>query len=501
MKVLIADDEEYTREGIVESILWEEYGINEVMQAQNGYEAEEIAKWFHPDLVITDIRMPKLDGIAFAKGLLKVAPDSKIIFISGYMEIDYYKSAIKMSAIDYIEKPIDIMALKKAIKRATDSIKEARKKEDALNDSKSYKENRLFYALTNPDKKDLCEDIEKEKVIGYQQNAVCLICVGENVKEIAEQIKREEQKVIVNLIDSRQLEFIWVYRKKDEYRIMPFIQKLLDDYQDIKIAKGTAAQTYQDIAYSFEAARLAMQTAFYQSKKRFFSIEATEYQKRVIDPSIYGEFCRLLSGSPSQLEIWFKGIFEMLKANPYYTREQIYSLFSSLIVALDSRYAVILSKDALNNKEQYIFKTISQFEHIEEIEDYTYTLLNKAINDYKSNEGYSRLSKGVIDYVAKHFSEPEMSVSDIADHLHMSGAYLNVLFKQEMKCTLKQYISNYRLDKAKEMLEQGFDKINEVAIACGYANGNYFAKVFKEMTDLTPQEYRKDFEKAHEKNF
>lgn len=83
MKILIADDEDYTREGLIDEIDWDTFGIDEIMQAANGEEAMRIVKWFRPDIVLSDIRMPKMDGIAFAEELLRLAPQSKLIFISG----------------------------------------------------------------------------------------------------------------------------------------------------------------------------------------------------------------------------------------------------------------------------------------------------------------------------------------------------------------------------------------------------------------------------------
>ena len=117
MKILIADDEDYTREGLIESIPWQEYGIDEIMQAVNGAEALKIAGWFRPDIVLTDIRMPQMDGIAFADRLMRENPDSRIIFMSGYMEIEYLKSAIRLSAVDYIEKPIDLEVVQEALRQ------------------------------------------------------------------------------------------------------------------------------------------------------------------------------------------------------------------------------------------------------------------------------------------------------------------------------------------------------------------------------------------------
>ena len=110
----------------------------------------------------------------------------------------------------------------------------------------------------------------------------------------------------------------------------------------------------------------------------------------------------------------------------------------------------------------------------------------------QAQSGYNRVVRGVQDYIAQHYQEETLSVSSIAEQFHFSPAYLNVLFKQELKVTLKQYISSYRLERAKMMLDQGYDRVSEIAEQCGYANANYFAKVFREATGMSPLEYRKE---------
>ncbi len=151
MKILIADDEDYTREGLLEEIDWEEFGIDEIMQAVNGEEALKIVKWFRPHIVISDIRMPKMDGIAFAEELLGLAPESKIIFISGYMETEYLKGAIRLSVIDFIEKPIDVDQVRKALGRAVEEVLRERRTREADESNREFRQQKLFELLTRRD--------------------------------------------------------------------------------------------------------------------------------------------------------------------------------------------------------------------------------------------------------------------------------------------------------------------------------------------------------------
>lgn len=103
MKLLIVDDDIYTREGLAETIPWELYDVEEVMQAENGKEALHTVSWYLPDLIISDIRMPQKNGIDFCREAVRLVPDCKIIFITGYTQTEYLKDAIDLSAVAFIE--------------------------------------------------------------------------------------------------------------------------------------------------------------------------------------------------------------------------------------------------------------------------------------------------------------------------------------------------------------------------------------------------------------
>ena len=116
LNILIVDDEKKTRDGLIKHIPWTKLGNFTLYEAENGLQAIEKAKETHPDIVISDIRMPKMDGIEFAKQLRELYPQCKIIFFSGYSDKEYLKSAISLKAISYIEKPMDIDEISAVIK-------------------------------------------------------------------------------------------------------------------------------------------------------------------------------------------------------------------------------------------------------------------------------------------------------------------------------------------------------------------------------------------------
>ena len=130
MKVLLVEDEVLTREGLLMSIPWEALGIGEVFTAENGEGGLELALAKEPDIVMTDVRMPRMDGITMAFEIRKKNKKCRFIFVSGFCDKEYLKSAIQLSAVNYIEKPIEVEEVITALKRALKLLVEQRRQEE-----------------------------------------------------------------------------------------------------------------------------------------------------------------------------------------------------------------------------------------------------------------------------------------------------------------------------------------------------------------------------------
>ncbi len=142
MNVLLVEDEELTREGLKMAIPWEELGISQVFTAEDGEEGIALAGEVHPDIVMTDVRMPRMDGITMAFEIRKTNKICRFIFISGYCDKEYLKSAIQLSAVNYIEKPVEIDEVITALKQAILSIREQRRQQEI---EEEYK--KQFYGM------------------------------------------------------------------------------------------------------------------------------------------------------------------------------------------------------------------------------------------------------------------------------------------------------------------------------------------------------------------
>ena len=499
MKILIADDEDYTREGLLEEIDWEEFGIDEIMQAVNGEEALKIVKWFRPHIVISDIRMPKMDGIAFAEELLGLAPESKIIFISGYLETEYLKSAIRLSVIDFIEKPIDVDQVRKALGRAVEEVLRERRTREADEGNREFRQQKLFELLTRRDSDwRTAERLAREVDFPLNGRYVCMAVqfpragqtTGEELDQLLDMVLQAEGRAIGIWQEPSAFEAVIACQDRNRYRLGPFYQRVLDRWPDCKVAVGMEVEDYKNIFNSCKTARAAMNCAFYQPDRRLFEIDETILQKRFMEPGIYGAFLRVLPEGSRKLSEWFRSLFGDLFARKYYQKEQVYTLMVSLLTAVFRQYPSSYDCVPWVGGEEQLQAAVLNMDSLREIQDFTDTVLGCVQDREEELSGFGRVIRGVLDYIAAHYGEEDLSTARIAEAFHFSPAYLNVLFKQEMKVTLKQYLSGYRLEKAKKLLEQDYMKITEIAEKCGYANANYFSKVFREGTGMTPLEYR-----------
>lgn len=499
MKILIADDEDYTREGLISELDWESFGIDEIMQAANGEEALKIVKWFRPDIVLSDIRMPKIDGIAFAEELLRMVPQSKLIFISGYVETEYLKSAIRLSVIDFIEKPIDLEQVRKALRRAVDEIAREKKTKEVDESSREFRQQRLFELLTRKDNDpETVEKLAAEVNFPMSGEYVCLAVqfprarkrTGRELEQVLELASGIEGKVIGVWQEDFYMEVILAYSERFRYRLAPFYQRILERWPDCRLAVGISAADTRNIHNSCRTARAAMNCAFYQADRRLFEIDDAILQKRFMEPGIYGSFLRVLPEGSQATAEWFRSLFEDLFSRKYYQKEQVYTLMISLLTAVFRQYPSGYDAVPEAGTEEQLQHLVLNMDNLEEIREFTEKILGSVSEREEAVSGYGRVIRGVLDYIAAHYGEVTLSTSQIAEAFHFSPAYMNVLFKQEMKVTLKQYLSNYRLEKAKQLLEQDYMKITEIAERCGYTNASYFSKVFRDGTGMTPLEYR-----------
>lgn len=502
MKLMIVDDEEYTREGIKTAVNWEKAGFDEIMLAKDGAEAYTIARWFKPDLILTDIKMPVKDGISFTREILEHLPRCKFLFMSSYVEIEYFKSALKLSVIDYIIKPIDKKQLLDAVQKAVDSISAEKRMEAMATDNKVLKRQRLVRMLLSgrPDEGWVyreCEELQLNSRGTFQ----CIVvrsrkqdCNDAVLGKIDEILDKYSDAHLSDYVENIGCICILGCNERSDSMMQTAVREILQ-FTDTVIGIGITVNRILLVNQSYASALRALEMGFYEPAPRVFEINKTLMNPKNLPPGLYNQLTALLQEEPEGLEGWFVNVMDEIDSSRQYRRESILPMFASLVRAiLHDRIGILRYLDGISQLEE-VDACILSMESFQELKEFIFCILDARKKADAAKNEYSRMVQGILEYVDRNYGNSELSIQEIADYVHLSTTYLNIVFKKELRITLKLYISNYRIEKAKKMLLGKNDRIVDIAEKCGYASANYFARVFKESEGMTPIEYREKYAK------
>lgn len=503
MRLLIADDEDYAREGLIESIPWDKYGIEEIMEARDGAEALAISGWFRPDIVLTDIRMPKLNGLEFAERLSHECPDSKLLLMSGYMEIEYLKKAISLAAIEFVEKPIELDKVEQAVKKAVEFVKEKKQYEKKEGQWQKLERQRLLNMLKLKRKdKALIEKICRELEFPIKANYLTAVLwekkgvdSGDLEKMVSDYWEGSGIQILFTMLSRGKYLFLAAYGEYQKSQTKVLCRNMAGLKEGLCIGMGFETDSLMAVAQSFEIALLNVEQSFFDNTRTVFEMEDQIPEMKKLNPGLYADFVQVLKDDPLQVYQWLQQLIGDICGGGFYRQEDITLLLSAFAkILIQEKNALLLSVADVYSEED-VEQMIQEAASIHEIMGLFEKILQAFSAYVEQGASFSRLVKDTISYIEQHYQEVELSPVDIAENMHFSTAHLNVLFRKETGATIKQYISDYRLQLSKKLLLNEHYKIVDIAERCGYSNANYFSKVFKNVEDMTPVEYRKKYMK------
>lgn len=274
MVVMVVDDERFVRQGIIDNIPWQSLGIDTVLEARNGLECIEKAKEFPPDILIADIRMPKLNGIDLGKQIASQYPDCKMIIISAYSDKEYLKSAISLNVVAYVEKPLILDELERAISKA---VKDISQKTQAREENLSYE---LFADILNqkaifPERKR----IFKSASFREQYFTVAVVTADGRLpsyKEMSERLQSCFQKEMMGIYLYQNIiphTYIVVLQSKSEYTvteegILIYEEIIRSLSERMFFSVGKSVRDPEDISYSLELAKTGLSLLFFEGYGR-----------------------------------------------------------------------------------------------------------------------------------------------------------------------------------------------------------------------------------------
>lgn len=496
MILLLAEDEQYTRDGIVKSIDWAQLGIKEVYTAENGLEGLEIARACSPDIVLADIRMPRMNGAEMAREIRQILPNCALVFMSGYSDRDYFKSAIRLSALDYVSKPLDLDELNAILVKAVEHMKSSSEKE-ALVSTLKHQELASLLIQSEADREE-AQRLWRQNDLpeGDGLSFYTLLLKQEYSKTMAAWIKEAAEKSGLRVLIGRWDDFYLLHA------IVPSDRKgVLENFQDrlpscspagkrTILAVGEPVDHFLRLRETFISARSAYARHFYHPECQLFVGRGRSLD---IGYNPTHEIGQLLLKHPDQARQWVKEQFEHIRdfdGTPVELVQNWAFQIKTELSLLGTDRAV--SEPEIPDGQAESWQKITSMTSLDQIMDF----LLDGMDGMEQPGGSTANLPIVLDvqrYVQLHYADPLLTLDNIAQYVNLSLTYLCGIFKSSTGRTINRYLTDCRIRRAQLLLQTTHMRIREVAEASGYSGSNYFIKIFRKSTGLTPQEYKKRY--------
>ena len=533
-KVLLVDDETLIREAISENIQWEEMGFSFMGACENGKQAIEAIEKEQPDLLLTDINMPFVDGMELTKFVYENYPDTKVIIISGFDEFEYAKNAVKYQVLEYILKPITPMEFSETllrVKKMFDERKESR--QDMKKIRSAYVSNlpmvqgRYLHNLLNGTV-DYSKLQDKQEELRLNLDANCYntaLVEGDNLEPFTSQYANVKDELALFAIYNITAELIAsencgiAFQGIDEKtailfmgdeeemlklkikQILPKIHQAIEEFLQIQvtIAVGKTVSRLEELPDSFAKTKSALEYKFMLGGNQ--TIEAEEYEE--------------IRNSAKHVDIfeWASQIATTIRTNKI---EEIAQRTEQFIEQVKTSYVnknrsfvyvqnLVLSvinllelpeelEEEIYGQERNFMKQIYECENLDEIElrlRGTFRYICNLMSNQRDSYG-KRQAMMALEYIEKNYADSTVSLNSVCTALAMSTSYFSSIFKNYTGETFIESLTKKRMEKAKILLEQGNLKTYEIAEAVGYSDAHYFSVAFKKMVGKTPTEYARE---------
>jgi len=477
-KVLLVDDEPWALLGLVNAFDWTGSGYEIVFQTDNPVKALDAIKRLKPDVVVTDICMNPLDGIALIENVRKDGLDTEFVIVSGYDYFEYAKEAIRHGAFHYLLKPLDLLEVNNVFLKLADHLKKKKKQLEMI-------ENLVF--LENfPHNADFIarylRDNGMEQKYNYYQ-AVVSHADGQYDHSLLD-FPDKTVHLSVNLGGNK-----FVYLINSDSDIKNWALSAWSErggLKDVNIGISTVCSSIDKIGLKYREADIAACSCFVSGEPGI----SFYMKKSVSDINVFVN--RIMSVIKSQDGNSVKKLFNDIKttfAENRYGIEEVTFFYNQFVSHISYKYSdTLLRTDLEFQTYEQLFRRFMDFNDVLEYLAYILDEINEQTPKLESvtNETFMKLIK----YVEANYNKT-LFLNDLSRKFNINTTYICDLFKKHMGLTFTEYLTQLRLNKAAEMLAETDYSIVQIADEVGYGDYCYFSKVFKEHFKMTPSGYRK----------
>ena len=528
-KILLVDDERMIRKAIANSIDWPRHGVQIVADVANGEEALLVMDKEAIDIVITDIRMPVMDGLKLAEAIRTNYPKTRIIILSGYDDFEYARTAIKQGVQDYLLKPVSEEELIPSIRRLEKEIgSEYENEREIILSKKLLQENKVL--ICTKVIQDIVDGRSGEGIMSRAKKlgmnlagplfGVILVSADNyNVKynsregeqpqlqrfaiyNVFEELFRERLSGTVAYSGDEEVIAIFSsqrFMKTRMYEVLRDITKTIETVLEVNVSMALSGEIGElaDVPRLYKKALVASKQNFYvgrsqvcigdeedKHKEQNWLYKRADYER---------EFMKELGKGSCEgmIAIWQKiaDFFESEKISAEVVKDACIRLCKDMFVRLIDLGINI--KDESNDENYYYVNDIQKKRIFADVSEYM-ELVIKDVHEkiaQAAEKKYSYMVRLAMSYLEENYGK-DVSLTEVADVIGVSANYFSKIFKKEVGTNFVDWFNQLRIEKAKDILLKNTYKVYEVAEMVGYSEYKYFITMFKKYTGKTPKQFR-----------
>ena len=532
--MLIVDDEEMTRQGLVRLLAGSQLGLEVVGEADDGATALPLLEKLRPDILFTDVKMARMDGLALAKHARERYPDLEIVFLSGYSEVDYVRSAMRVGAFDYILKPVNFEELEQCFHRVIQRLEEKRRSRENMQKLQDWihaelpvmQERFLLSVLKGqaPSGERLQAQLEKLQlpkdrpfstaamILDPDEGALDSCKAFRNdwpllsvaLKNICNEIVQEQfQGLSIDdpFASKRLVLVLFLYEEGDPsealMRLGEQIKAVVKKYLELRVSLGVGSvvDSLQRLKESYTLASQALKHRLYLGGEMVIPYnlslapEGDPSEEKLTSGSLRS---LLLEEDEGKWKAWVDEQFSHLVR----LRSTDITFYRNVISRYIFEVYGVLREQMGEGEEGTLSQQsiLDQLFHSETLEQMRELLLQYGSNvrdliRLKNDSATIGMIQQVQKTIRERYSE-NLTINELAAQVYLTPTYLCLLFRQVTGTTINRYLTNVRMEKAKELLMDLSNKLYDVSYAVGYMNPSYFSRQFKKYVGCLPSEYR-----------
>ena len=541
LKIFLVEDESIMREGLRDNMPWQQFGYEFVGEASDGEMALPLIRKSRPDVLLTDIKMPFMDGLTLSRIVAKEFPNMKIIILSGHDDFDYARQAIQIGVEQYILKPVTRETMKKVLLEVRDKIESEKEKKIYLekfqSEMQEYEQmsRRNFFEKVFSGQmpvQDIYSEMEK---LSINLDGPCfnLVMVSAQKKSKNNDMDRMDT---VNFLRCQD-ELMHYFMRYPEYFVFQWnmntygilikgemmqmnsaaqralqnitrIYSAVEEDYDWYVAAGQPVERVSQLADCYNKVNHMLSLRYLSPAQHIMTDTVEELSNgnengnldnidiAKVNPDILRGF--LENGTEAEIEEFLNNYFNSIQ-------EALRSKLFRNYLVLNVRFASLAYVETLGcNQEDFLKAAGAEIvpdlnSSVESLKEYADKLIRQAIveKDKVSNNRSHTILKKALEYIEENYTTESLSLNDAAAVINVSPNYFSAVFSQEMNMTFIEYVTKKRMDKAKKLLRQTDIHTAEIAMEVGYKDPHYFSFVFKKTQGCTPREYRNDSGNKH----